>query len=146
GAARNCGPPLLMDELARSGLRDDANDLATAPGTEFHGAVLQREQGVVLTASDIAAGVELGAALTHDDFAGVDSLPAETLDTQALRGRVATVLSGRNALLGCHVCSSLFLLLDACQVMPVLFTWVSACRCPRRLQYTDLELQLWMVI
>src|SRR5699024_12811578 len=51
GAARNCGPPLLMDELARSGLRDDANDLATAPGTEFHGAVLQREQGEIGSAS-----------------------------------------------------------------------------------------------
>src|SRR5699024_8085901 len=146
GAARNCGPPLLMDELARSGLRDDADDLATAPRTEFHGAVLQREQGVVLAASDIAAGVELGAALTHDDFAGVDSLPTETLDTQALRGRVATVLSGRNALLGCHVCSSLFLLLDAGQDMPVIFTCVSAWRCPSRLRYPVLFLNLWIVI
>src|SRR5699024_12543814 len=57
GAARNRGPPLLMDELAGLGLRDDADDFAAASGPEFHGAVLKREHGVVLAASDVTTGL-----------------------------------------------------------------------------------------
>ena len=39
--------------------------------SELEGAVAQREQGIVLAATDVLAGMELGAALTNDDVAGV---------------------------------------------------------------------------
>src|SRR5262249_40083995 len=62
----------------------------------------EREQGVVPATADARAGVEVGAALAHDDLARVDLLTAESLHAQPLGGRVTAVAAGRRALLVCH--------------------------------------------
>src|SRR5690349_8144970 len=97
--------------------RDDVDDLAAALGAELDRARRQGEQGVVATAADVGAGVEVGAALTHDDLAGLDDLAAEALDAEVLRVRVATVAGRGRALLVCHVSVSPYLI-------PVIFTRV----------------------
>src|SRR5690348_325826 len=56
----------------RSGRRDDVDDLAAALGAELDGTRREREQRVVATAADVDARVELGAALTDEDLAGLD--------------------------------------------------------------------------
>ena len=68
----------------------------TEPGVE-------REQRVVAAAADAETRVEVGAALAHDDLAGLDDLAAEALHAEALGVRVATVTGRRCALLVCHV-------------------------------------------
>src|SRR6185312_9134006 len=57
----------------RSGFGDDADGttLLRALHRELHLAVDQREQGVVTAEADAGARMELGAALTHDDVAGI---------------------------------------------------------------------------
>jgi hypothetical protein len=52
------------------------------------------EEGVVLAAADIGAGLELGAALADDDGAAEDGLAGEALDAEALRVGVAAVFCG----------------------------------------------------
>jgi hypothetical protein len=42
-----------------------------------------REEGVILTHANAVASVELGAALTHDDVAGLDDLAAIHLHAKA---------------------------------------------------------------
>ena len=54
-------------------------------------AVDQREQGVILADADVRAGIEVGAALTHENVAGNALLAAELLDAKATAGRVTTV-------------------------------------------------------
>jgi hypothetical protein len=51
----------------------------------------QREERVILADADIAAGVPLGPALTHENIAGGAVLTAENLDAEALTGRIATI-------------------------------------------------------
>ena len=51
---------------------------------EFDVAGDQREQRVVLALPDVLARKVLGAALAHENGAGVDELPAEALDAQPL--------------------------------------------------------------
>src|SRR4051812_136727 len=84
------------------GSGDDVDDAATALRAELDVAADQREQGVVPAAADPAAGVEVGAALAHDDLAGVDELAAVPLDAQPLGVGVPTVLGRGRALLVCH--------------------------------------------
>ena len=74
---------------------------------ELHRTGLEREQGVVATATDVRAGVEVRAALADDDLARADDLAAEALHAEALRVRVTTVASGARSLFVCHVCISL---------------------------------------
>src|SRR5207302_9551809 len=62
------------------GIDVDAPPLAV----EAHGAVDEREQGVVATDADVAAGVELGAALSDDDTPGGNKLAAVHLHAEAL--------------------------------------------------------------
>src|SRR5699024_10118587 len=63
-------PPPEVRSWCRSGLgRDDVDRLAAALGAELDRAGGQGEQGVVLAAADVVAGVELGAALADDDLA-----------------------------------------------------------------------------
>ena len=64
---------------------DDVDGLATALLAELDGAGRRGEQRVVATTADVDAGVEVGAALPHQDLAGLDDLPAETLDAEPLR-------------------------------------------------------------
>src|SRR6516164_3138491 len=71
--------------------RDHAHGPAVAHTAERDHPADQREQGVVLAAADTGAGVEVGAALAHDDLARVDLLTAEPLDAQPLRGGVPAV-------------------------------------------------------
>jgi hypothetical protein len=54
-------------------------------------AVLEGEEGPVATNADILAGVQAGAALTDEDVAGEDGLPAEALDAATLGMAFATV-------------------------------------------------------
>src|SRR3954454_6311268 len=84
------------------GGRNDVHDTATALGTELDVPADQREQGVVAAPADAAAGVEVGAALTHDDLAGVHQLATVALYTETLGVGVPTVLGRGCALLVCH--------------------------------------------
>jgi len=108
---------------------DDADGagLAAPDGPEFlaeveieagHGAGRFGEQCVVAAASDVDAGMELGAALPHQDLAGLDDLAAEPLDAQPLSGGVAAVARAGRALLVCHVCR-------LCYLIPVTLRTVS---------------------
>src|SRR5690606_20264811 len=85
---------------------DHVDDAAAAAVGEGHRARSEREQRVVLATADVVAGVEVRAALTNDDLAGVDDLAAEALHAQVLGVRVATVARGARALLVCHEWSS----------------------------------------
>src|SRR6266478_5510318 len=94
-------------QLVRGGLglssRQDADEAAvTAPVLELHEASNHREERVVLALPDIFSGLVLGAALAHQDRAGVDQLPAEALDAQPLPVRIAAVCRGAAAFLMCH--------------------------------------------
>src|SRR5689334_17581267 len=70
-------------------------------------AVDQREQGVVLTQTDVGARMPLGAALARDDVAGKHLLAAENLQAEALGVRVAAVARGAACFLVGHDESSL---------------------------------------
>ena len=74
--------------------RLDVDDLAALALAELDGAVDEREQGVVATDADVAARVELGAALADDDRARSDLAAAEDLDAEALSVGVASVAGG----------------------------------------------------
>jgi hypothetical protein len=69
---------------------------------EFNGALSQGEEGVVATATHVVTGVEVGAALTHEDLASVDQLTTEALNTQTLGVTVATVSGARSTLFVGH--------------------------------------------
>src|SRR3954454_11336630 len=70
---------------------NDVDRLSAALLTGFHGPRSGGGQRVIAAAADVDAGVEVGAALAHDDFARLDDLSAEPLDAEALGVRVATV-------------------------------------------------------
>src|SRR5580765_1786772 len=108
GASSCCEPPARPVAGARSE-RLDEHRLAVERALDgiAHFAVDQREQRVVLAGADIAAGMELGAALTHEDRAGRDLLAAEHLHAEHLRLGVAAVPCGAAALFLCHGCCSL---------------------------------------
>ena len=77
-------------------------NLTLLAARELQRAIAQREQGVVLAAADVLAGMEVGAALADDDVAGLHSLAGELLHAQSLRVRVATVTGRAQAFLVCH--------------------------------------------
>src|SRR5262249_9472934 len=84
--------------LLRRALRDlDRDQGASAAGlVEGDLALLDGEDRVVLAHADVAARMELGAALAHDDVAGERVLPPEALDPHALpppRGRTASLVA-----------------------------------------------------
>src|SRR5699024_6419703 len=83
--------------------RHDVDGLASALGAEGDRPRRQGEEGVVLATADVVAGVELGAALTHEDLARVDGLPTETLDAESLGVGIAPVLGAGRVLLALHV-------------------------------------------
>ena len=70
--------------------RDEAAMLATV--LEADHAVDLGEQGVVLAAANVDAGLKRGATLANQDGAASDDLAAEALHAEALSVRVATVL------------------------------------------------------
>ncbi|ALE92284.1 hypothetical protein AOC05_07975 [Arthrobacter alpinus] len=63
---------------------DDVHDASSATLTELDRACIQGEQCIVLATTNTLTGVEVGAALTNDDFACLDNLTAEALYTQVL--------------------------------------------------------------
>src|SRR6478672_10590667 len=60
------------------------------------------KKGMVLAHADVAAGMPLGSALTHDDVAGEDSLSTELLHAEALALTVAAVAGRAACFLMCH--------------------------------------------
>ena len=63
----------------------DADEAAVAALVfELHEAGNHREERVVFAPAYIVPGLVLGAALPHQNGAGVDELPAEALDAQPL--------------------------------------------------------------
>jgi len=82
---------------------EDVDYATTAVNTIFNSASSQRKQGVILTASDVVTGMEVGTALANNDFTGVDKLTTESLYTKTLRVGVATVTGARRTFLMCHV-------------------------------------------
>src|SRR6188474_1914363 len=109
GRLRCSGNALVSGWVGSGSLpgRDDVDDPATTLGAELDISAYQREQGVIAAAAHAGAGVEVGAALAHDDLAGVDQLAAVALHAEALGVGVATVLGRRRALLVCHELSPL---------------------------------------
>ena len=65
--------------------------------------VALREQRVVLAATDVLAGMELRAALAHDDVASLHVLAGELLHAQSLCVGIAAVTGGTKTFLVCHV-------------------------------------------
>jgi hypothetical protein len=74
--------------------RDDVDNPTTTAAAELDGTLAECEQRVVVTAADVLAGVEVRAALPHDDLAGVHELDAEALHAEPLRVGVTTVARG----------------------------------------------------
>ena len=72
---------------------DDVHAALVTAGV-LDGAVCQGEQGVVLAAAHVLAGVEVGAVLANEDHTGGDDLAGELLAAQTLCAGVATVASG----------------------------------------------------
>src|SRR5687768_3560888 len=74
-----------------SGLDGADGDGAPSPSrAERDRTGVECEQRVVAAAADAETRVEVGAALAHDDLAGLDNLTAETLHAEALGVGVAT--------------------------------------------------------
>src|SRR3954447_24551742 len=66
-------------------------------------AVGKRKKSMILAQADVVARVPLGAALTHDDVAGANTLAAELLHAEALALTVAAVAGRAACFLMCHV-------------------------------------------
>src|SRR5699024_2924371 len=111
---------------------NDVHGAAVALDSELNCTCFESEQGVVAAASNVLTWVELGAALTNDDLAGLNLLTTETLDAKTLSLRVATVGSAGSTLLRCHVVSLLLRCSVASYLMPVILTTVSGWRWPIR--------------
>src|SRR5450432_1052519 len=97
------GGALAKRWQTRSALGDaDRTTVAFALDAELHGAVDQREQGVIAAETDAGARMELGAALTHDDVAGIDGLAAIDLHAEVFWIGIAAVSSTAASFLVCH--------------------------------------------
>jgi len=73
--------------LSLAALREGDNrhvTLVTGFLLEFHDALAQRKERVVLANSDVVAGIVLGAALANDDGAGRSGLTTKDFHTQSL--------------------------------------------------------------
>src|ERR1051325_3594971 len=83
--------------------RIDADELALPPLVlELHDAVNEREERVVLAATDVLAGLPLRPALAREDVAAQDLLAAELLQAEPLRVGVAPVARGADAFFVCQ--------------------------------------------
>src|SRR5918999_594091 len=85
------------DELPRSKRASTG-----AAARELHGSGARGEDRVVAAQADALAGLELGAALAHDDLAAAHGLAREHLHAEALCVRVAAVAARSEALLLSH--------------------------------------------
>lgn len=66
-------------------------------------ALGQSEQGVILATTHVLTGVDVGAALTDENLAGLHELTVETLGAEALTAGVAAVTGGTKTFFVCHV-------------------------------------------
>src|SRR2546430_14729355 len=83
--------------------RDDAHAPAVVSCCfEFHGPRDEREERVVLTDADVAAGEDLRAALTDDDRPRLDAGARVFLHAEPLPGAVSSVAGRTRAFLVCH--------------------------------------------
>ena len=81
-------------DAERNRLTDGINaNLLFLSGLVFklHNTRDYRKNGVIATESDILPGVEVGAALTDEDFPGLDDLATVPLDAQSLADTVPAV-------------------------------------------------------
>lgn len=62
-------------------------------------ALGQSEQGVVLATTHVLTGVDVGAALTDENLAGLHELTVETLGAETLTAGVAAVTGGTKTFL-----------------------------------------------
>ena len=74
----------------------------------FDGTVDEREQRVILAATNVVAGVDVGAALTNENRARRHSLTAKALAAKALAAGVTAVTGGTKSFFVCHVFYLLF--------------------------------------
>src|SRR5690606_20659101 len=91
--------------MSSRSVRDHVHELAVLVTAyhEGHHAIGLGEQGVILAAAHVQAGVETGATLPHDDVAGGNGLAAIHLHAQAFAFRVAAVTGTAACLFVCHV-------------------------------------------
>src|SRR5436190_17900751 len=104
----------------------DGDGTAVARPAELELAVALGEDRVVLADPGPRARPEARAALPDDDRPGLDLLPAEQLDPEALRVRVATVAGGAKTFFVRHLSRPSSL--PACQPGP---SWRPASSPPR---------------
>ena len=69
---------------------------------ELYLAGYESEQGVVLTLTNIGAGMDLSSALSDEDISGQDELTVCSFDTKTLRLTVAAVLGRTHTFFMCH--------------------------------------------
>jgi hypothetical protein len=81
---------------------DVDNRLATRTLGEEDAAIDKSKQRVILTHTDIFAGIVLGTALANDDIAGENDFSAITLYAKATAFRVASVSRATACFLVCH--------------------------------------------
>ena len=93
------GYPMLFGRLRHN--LDRAELSAKLAVVEHDATIDEREQGMVLAHAHVAARIEFGPALTHEDVAGNGFLPAELLDAEATTGRITTVTRRTACLLMC---------------------------------------------
>src|SRR5919199_5800116 len=67
-------------------------------------SVNQGEQGVVASYSNVAAGLDHRAALTHEDGAGPPHRAVAAFDAEPLPLAVTPIARAADAFLVCHVC------------------------------------------
>ena len=94
--------PVFRPELLKCGLFSgvDGSLLPILAQTlKAQGAVHLGKQGIVSADAHVGAGMDLGAALTDQNIAGLDELAICTLGAQTLGVGVTTVLGGAAALL-----------------------------------------------
>src|SRR6185312_8189235 len=101
GASRTAAPLLLLGD----GLDRDGGLRLRAALRVLHVSGLRREERVVLADSHVHAGMELRAALAHEDGPRVHQLSAEGLEAEALALGIAAVAGRAACFLVCHVVS-----------------------------------------
>ena len=78
-----------------------ANVVKSGKGAKVR--VYKSEQSVVLTLTDIGAGMDLGSALSDKDIAGENKLTVGSLGAKTLRLTVAAVLGRTHTFFMCHL-------------------------------------------
>src|SRR3954449_9227826 len=97
--ARSAAPAIAVGRVLLGGGRLDRDHATPAALAELHDPRALGEDRVVLADPDPGAGMELRAALAHDDLAAGHGLAGEDLHAEPLGVRVAAVAAGAEPLL-----------------------------------------------